>query len=150
MADGVVQLLPDGSGKKVDTSEVTVGSNTVERQRINISDPTDPLAHAAVENSNTIVGNEYGLVTQDLLRDIYGALKYMTNLIARGTATTIDPTTGKQRVLVTIDAAQTLTTLTTCATVTSMSQLATFDAKQTLLYSNERQTWAANVRSRIT
>ncbi len=40
MADQVVQLPVDGSGKKVDVSELTVGANTVERQRINVADPT--------------------------------------------------------------------------------------------------------------
>jgi len=37
MADGVIQVAPDSTGKKVDTSEITVGANTVERQRIVIA-----------------------------------------------------------------------------------------------------------------
>ena len=48
MADGTVGLLPDSTGKKVDVSELTVAGNTVERQRVNISSPTDPDAHAEV------------------------------------------------------------------------------------------------------
>ena len=47
MADGIVQVAPDSTGKKVDTSEITVGSNTVERQRINIS---DPVIASAIQN----------------------------------------------------------------------------------------------------
>jgi hypothetical protein len=39
MVDGLVQIAPDSTGKKVDTSEITVGSNTVERQRVVLSDP---------------------------------------------------------------------------------------------------------------
>ena len=43
MADGTVGLAVDGVGKKIDTTEVIVGANTVERQRIQIagSGPTD-------------------------------------------------------------------------------------------------------------
>ena len=48
MADGTVGLLPDSTGKKVDVTELTVAGNTVERQRVNISSPTDPNAHAEV------------------------------------------------------------------------------------------------------
>jgi hypothetical protein len=34
MADGLVQVPADSTGKKIDTSELTVGANTVERQRM--------------------------------------------------------------------------------------------------------------------
>lgn len=34
MADGVVQLHDDGPGKKVDTAVLTVGGQTVYRQRV--------------------------------------------------------------------------------------------------------------------
>jgi hypothetical protein len=44
----------------IDNSQVTVGSNTVERQRVNISDPSDANGHAAVMSSNP-TGNEFGL-----------------------------------------------------------------------------------------
>lgn len=37
MASGIVQVPTDGVGKKVDTTELTVGANTVERQRINLA-----------------------------------------------------------------------------------------------------------------
>ena len=50
MADGFVQLAPDSTGKKADVNELTVGSNVVERQRVNISSPTDPNGHAEVMN----------------------------------------------------------------------------------------------------
>ena len=50
MTDGVVQIAPDGLGKKVDVSEMPVGGNIVERQRVNISSPSDPNGHAEVSN----------------------------------------------------------------------------------------------------
>ena len=53
MADGIVQLQADSTGKKVDTSELTVGANTVERQRINIADPASAAAIAAVKAGST-------------------------------------------------------------------------------------------------
>jgi hypothetical protein len=33
VADGIIQVDPDSTGKKVDTEQLTVGANTVERQR---------------------------------------------------------------------------------------------------------------------
>lgn len=43
MADGQVQVLPDSTGKIIDTSELTRESGTVvERQRIVLADPDDP------------------------------------------------------------------------------------------------------------
>lgn len=52
MTDGVVQLQPNSTGAKVDTSELTVGANLVERQRINIADPVTAAAIASVSAAN--------------------------------------------------------------------------------------------------
>lgn len=41
MTDNYVQIPPNSSGLKIDTSEVTVSGNTVERQRIVIADPVN-------------------------------------------------------------------------------------------------------------
>lgn len=43
MADGIIQLSPDSTGKKVDTEELVVGANTVHRERMQIAgdSPTD-------------------------------------------------------------------------------------------------------------
>ena len=49
MADQYVQVPPNSSGSKIDTSELTVGANTVERQRMVIADPTDATALADVK-----------------------------------------------------------------------------------------------------
>lgn len=54
MSDGFIQVPPDSTGKLVDTSEVLVGANTVERQRVNISDPTTVNNHAAVETDQRL------------------------------------------------------------------------------------------------
>jgi hypothetical protein len=37
MSDAYVRLAPDSTGAKVDTTELTVGVNTVERQRVHIA-----------------------------------------------------------------------------------------------------------------
>lgn len=52
MANAYVQIPVDDLGKKVDTSELTVGANTVERQRMNIADPTSDVGIASVTAAN--------------------------------------------------------------------------------------------------
>jgi hypothetical protein len=63
MADGVV-AVPNSGAAKVDTSELTVGANIVERQRMVISDTATAAALAAVQNSQP-AGTEYGLVVRE-------------------------------------------------------------------------------------
>lgn len=56
MADGFVQVAPDNpAGKKIDNSELTVGANTVERQRINIADPTVAANIAGVTATGAVL-----------------------------------------------------------------------------------------------
>lgn len=62
MADQVVQITA-GSGTKIDVSELTVGANTVERQRMNVADPTVAAGLAVVGNSAP-AGTEYGLLVR--------------------------------------------------------------------------------------
>jgi hypothetical protein len=70
MADGIVQIAPDSTGKKVDVSELAVGGNTIERQRINISSPTDPNAHADVSNEPPAnPDNVYALMVRQIQED---------------------------------------------------------------------------------
>jgi len=61
---GYVGLPPDGTGKKVDTSELVVSSNTVERQNVCIADGQTAAAIADV----TAKGSQaaYGLGVQEL------------------------------------------------------------------------------------
>ena len=85
------------------------------------------------------------------IADLYIAMKMMVNLMERNI--TIDPSTGKLRVLLATDSAiGTVTTVSTVSSVTAMTtlnQLAGFDAKQSLLYAQERSTWASVIRNRI-
>lgn len=48
MADQFIQVPPQSTGLKVDCTELTVGANLVERERINIADPTSATAIAGV------------------------------------------------------------------------------------------------------
>lgn len=65
--DGTIRLPPDSTGKIIDTSEGTVESQTVERQRINIASPdfTNPEAIASVDNSDP-TQSEYGLTVRPI------------------------------------------------------------------------------------
>jgi len=160
MSDQVVQVAVDGAGKKIDVTELTVGPNQVQRQRVNLSDPTDPDAHAAVVQRGDLTGAEYGVVTQTaLLADMAESLKHMGRLLGGALGTANDPATGRLRTLVDINASQTLGTVTTVtgvtgvttvSTVTSLSQIAGFDARQTQLFDAAQTTWAMQVRARIT
>lgn len=58
MPDQYVQVQPNSTGLKVDTSELTVGANTVERQRMVIGDPTGAANLAKVDSS----GNLYAVI----------------------------------------------------------------------------------------
>ena len=66
MADGIIQVAPDSTAKKLDTSELTVGANTVERERIVIADPTTAGALGAVLNANP-AGTEYAPVVRPIM-----------------------------------------------------------------------------------
>ena len=85
MTDSFVQIPPDSSGKKIDNSEVLVGTDTVERQRVNISDPEDADGHAAVVSeepephgyalaTRTVQGESDASLTHTLLFQILAKL----------------------------------------------------------------------------
>ena len=65
--DGYVQVAPDSTGKKIDNSELTVGADTVERQRVIIAGAND-VQLADVLNTQA-KGTEYGLVVRNLPAD---------------------------------------------------------------------------------
>lgn len=65
MADGIVQLAPDGTGKKMDTEELTVGANTVHRERVQIAGAT-AAALAKVLNADP-ASADYGLVVRPIM-----------------------------------------------------------------------------------
>lgn len=55
MADAFVQIAPDGTGKKVDTSEITRADGTiVERQRMVIGDGVDPDGTVRLDASGNL------------------------------------------------------------------------------------------------
>jgi hypothetical protein len=72
MADQVIILPVDSSGKKVDTTELTVGANTVERQRINVADPVNPAGLGGVINT-TPASTDYGLEVREVSVNSEGA-----------------------------------------------------------------------------
>jgi hypothetical protein len=76
MSDGQVQIFPDSTGKKVDTTELTRADGTViERQRMVSADNLDPMALARVRASGD--SQVVDLQTVDLLTDILTELRQM-------------------------------------------------------------------------
>jgi hypothetical protein len=65
MADGIIQVPPDSTGKLVDTSEITVAGQSVERQRIVIASNTGSATFATILSSGP-VGTEGGLVVRNI------------------------------------------------------------------------------------
>ena len=63
MTDSYVQLQADSTGKKVDTSELTVAGNVVERQRMVVAADTDTAAFAFVGNSAPS-STDYGIAVR--------------------------------------------------------------------------------------
>jgi hypothetical protein len=57
MSDSFVQVAPDSTGKKIDTSQLVDGANTVERQRVVLGDDVDVDMLARVDPG--------GLATKD-------------------------------------------------------------------------------------
>jgi hypothetical protein len=79
MADGYVKVQPDSTGKIIDTTELTVGAQTVERQRINIAGLS---AAALLDLLNTApAGTEYAVP----VRNIPSGTQTVT--LAQGSAT---------------------------------------------------------------
>lgn len=92
MIDGFIQVPVDGAGKLVDCSVCTTSAGTVYRERDNVSDPTDPLAVAAVRQYAPKAG-DYGLVvteletlqngsTQDLLFAMFKEMRQVRLMLA--------------------------------------------------------------------
>lgn len=62
-ADSFIQVAEDGTGKKMDTTLLTVAGEPVHRERVQISDKDDPDGHAKVVNA-TPGATDYGVVTR--------------------------------------------------------------------------------------
>lgn len=65
MSDGFVRIPQDSTGKRIDASELTVGANVVERQRIIIADSTDSAGLTVVKDVDPS-SSEYGIVTRNI------------------------------------------------------------------------------------
>ena len=64
MTDSYVQVAPDSTGKKLDTENLTVGSDSVHRQRTEITGAS-ALEIARVKSTSPLV-DDYGLVVRAL------------------------------------------------------------------------------------
>lgn len=89
MADGIVQLPTDSTGKKVDTEELTVGGNTVERERVQIAGSA--ATEVARVQATAPAGSEQALVTRNIPSGIQavtsGTAKTLKRVIAALTVT---------------------------------------------------------------
>jgi len=62
MADGTIQLPAEGTGKKLDTEQLTVGANTVQRERFEISGAA--AAEIARVLNTDPTGSEYAIIAR--------------------------------------------------------------------------------------
>jgi hypothetical protein len=62
MADSFVQVAPDSTGKMVDTVSMTVGANTVQRQRVSIGDGVNDNTSTIKAASTAAVATDTSLV----------------------------------------------------------------------------------------
>ena len=81
MSDQTIQVPPDGVGKKLDTEQLTVGANTVQRQRIQIAGAADTEIVKVL--ATTPSGSEQGLVVRPIQQV---QLNGLTNAELRATA----------------------------------------------------------------
>jgi hypothetical protein len=118
VADAVVQLQPDGSGKAVDCETVTTGSGTVYRQRVSLGDPSAGAALAAVKNSSP-TASDYGVVIRPISLNwvqtvslaptpLAGSATYTQTALDLGDTHTGGPGFSKFRVFVNVDQPGTL------------------------------------------
>lgn len=65
MSNSYVQVPQDSNGKKIDTAEITIGPNIVERQRIVLADNANSDGVAAITNAEPTT-SDYGVVTRTI------------------------------------------------------------------------------------
>lgn len=125
MADSFVQVAPDSTGKKVDTSQLVDGANTVERQRVVLGDNLDVNALARINSDGELqVEGAVLFIMLQLLAEIRDKLprldandRLVTNPSEVAPATT--PVSG------------TLTAVTTVTTAADLTRLNTMGASAT-------------------
>lgn len=92
MADGIVQVSPNSTGEKIDTEQLTVGANLVNRQRIQIAGIS---AAEIAKLLNTIPGlSDYGLAVREIPFALPAVFNDTVGTGASGPKTTTLTTTG--------------------------------------------------------
>lgn len=94
MADSVIQVPADSTGKKVDTSQITVAGQSVERQRIVIASDTNSIGVALVLPSNPGF-TDMGLVVRNIpsgTQEVSGAISLATGTQVIGSINNISAT----------------------------------------------------------
>jgi hypothetical protein len=84
LTDNYIQVPPNSSGLKVDTSELTVNGQTVERQRIVIADPTQAGNLVGVSSDGNLAvhvadQNEYFALILGQLKRIAALLEILAD-----------------------------------------------------------------------
>jgi hypothetical protein len=87
--DSLVQISPASTGSKIDTSEVSVAGNTVERQRVVVADPSGPNSLQTVSSSGEAFVREQ--TVQQLLMDILVELRVLNAMLVRSVGGSDDP-----------------------------------------------------------
>jgi len=65
IVDAFVQVVPNQNGPAIDNSSITQDSGQIAyRQRMNLSDPSQPDAHTSVLNRDPL-STEFGPITRD-------------------------------------------------------------------------------------
>ena len=93
MADQIIQVAADSSGKKVDCSELTVGANTVERQRVVLAADATAAGLAAVQTGDS-AGTEYALVVKPAPISAASQATHANVSLGTSTGKTVKCTTG--------------------------------------------------------
>jgi len=86
MADGIVQVPVDGTGKKIDTASLDVGANTVYRQRIVIGDNSASAQFATVTGGALLVTGTINVSAMPSVAVTGNFSATSTVVIAAGTA----------------------------------------------------------------
>jgi hypothetical protein len=116
-----IQLQTDGSGKRVDASQLTVAGNTVFRQSTGIADPDDANGIGAVTNFSP-TGNTYGQVVRTAPGTVDEQIILLRRMVKLLESQNAVDSGNRQRMTVdSIAAGVTLPTVTTVGTVSSIS-----------------------------
>lgn len=135
MGDAFVQVP---TGEKIDGSSLTVGGNTVQRQRNTIADPNTAAAQAAVKNQHP-APTDYGLAVRPITR---GSTATVSRVADTATSTILKTAnTGRISLTIVNDASTTLFVLKGSGTVTTTNYTYRLDQYDTVTIDD----WAGQV-----